>query len=337
MKRLKVGINGFGRIGRAFTRIALDRDSMEIGLINTKDSLPQMLAYLLKYDSIYRTFQKEVTHDDNSISVDGKKITVTQVTDPATIPWQDYGVDVVVDATGAFTTSEQLRKHVRGTVKKVVLTAPSKDEATPHILLGVNDNEFDFKNSDIISNCSCTTNCAAPLFKVLHDSFTVTSGFLSTIHAYTSTQALLDNLARDEERSRAAGLNIVPSSTGAAKAVVKAIPSLKGKIDGMSMRVPVPVVSFTDVSAYVEKEATIEEVNNAFKTAADGFLKGILKYEKEILVSSDYIGSPYSCIFDSNYTKVIQGNLVKVFGWYDNEWGYSSRLVDLVEKLANFV
>src|SRR3989338_6269548 len=245
-------------------------------------------------------------------------------------------MDIVVDATGAFSKKKDQKKHLRGSVKKVVLTAPSKDDETPHVVLGVNDKELDFKNNDVISNASCTTNCASPLFKILDDNFKIISGFLTTDHAYTQTQPLLDDTGKSPDRSRAAGLNIVPTTTGAAKAVVKTLPHLAGKIDGMAIRVPVPIVSFSDVSAEVEKITTIEEVNQKYKEASEGLMKGILAYETEILVSSDYIGSPFSCIFDANYTKVINGNFVKIFGWYDNEWGYSSRLVDLVEKISNF-
>ncbi|MBI4008787.1 type I glyceraldehyde-3-phosphate dehydrogenase, partial [Candidatus Roizmanbacteria bacterium] len=326
MKRLKVGLNGFGRIGRSFTRIGLKRDTFDIVAINTRKTSNKIMAYLLQYDSIYRKFDKSVNEEQDGISVDGKKILTTLGEDPSLIPWEKSGVDIVVDATGAFNTSEDLKKHIRGTVKKVILTAPAKDEEMPHIVLGVNDNSFDFKGNAVISNCSCTTNSASPLFKVLDDNFKVVSGFLTTSHAYTQTQPLLDDAGKSPDRSRAAGLNIVPTTTGAAKAVVKTLPHLKGKIDGMAIRVPVPIVSFSDVSAVVEKNTTIEEVNLAFKKASETSMKGILAYETAVLVSSDYIGSPYSCIFDANYTKVINGlpagrqvTFVKVFGWYDNE------------------
>lgn len=337
MTRLKVGLNGFGRIGRAFTRIALQRDSFDLTLINTRKTGPPILAYLLQYDSIYRKYDKKVSAEKDGIVVEGKKIPSTQIPDPTEIPWDKYQVDLVVDATGAFENSQELKKHLRGTVKKVILTAPSKDEEMPHLVIGANDANFDFKGCSIFSNASCTTNCASPMFKVLDDKFRIVSGFLTTVHAYTATQELLDDPGKNEERSRAAGLNIVPSTTGAAKAVVKTLPQLKGKIDGMAMRVPVPTGSFSDISAIVEKQTTVEEVNDAFKTVSETSMKGILGYETVKLVSSDYIGSPFSCVFDANYTKVINGNLVKVFGWYDNEWGYSTRLVDLVEKIAHFM
>jgi glyceraldehyde 3-phosphate dehydrogenase len=334
MKRLKVGLNGFGRIGRTFARIALKRHSFDIVTINTRKTGSGMLAYLLQYDSIYRQFEREVKNDQEGLIVDGKKIYASQFPEPENIPWEKYQVDVVVDATGSFTKKADLQKHLKGTVKKVILTAPAKDEETPHVVLGVNDDQIDWKNETVISMASCTTNCASPMFKVLDDGFKIVSGFLTTAHAYTATQNLLDGDGKSVDRSRAAPQNIVPSTTGAAKAVVKTLPHLLGKIDGMAIRVPVPTVSFSDISAVVEKQTTIEEVNKKFEEASTTSMKGILSYETNVLVSSDYIGSPYSCIFDANYTKVINGNFVKVFGWYDNEWGYSERLVDLIDKIA---
>lgn len=334
MRRLKVGLNGFGRIGRAFARIALTRDSFDIVAINTRKTEPKMLAYLLQYDSIYGRFEKKVTADQDAIIVGGKKINCTQNPQIENIPWDTYEVDQVVDATGAFLKKEELVKHLKGSVKKVVLTAPSKDEETVHLVLGVNDKSVNLASETVISNCSCTTNCAALLFKVLDDNFKIASGFLTTTHAYTQSQSLLDDPGKSVERSRAAALNIIPSSTGAAKAVAKTLPNLAGKIDGMALRIPTPIVSFSDISVTVEKSTTPEEVNKAFQQAAEGELKNYLGYETETLVSSDFVGSPYSCIFDANYTKVINGNFVKVFGWYDNEWGYSTRLVDLVEQMA---
>lgn len=337
MKRIKVGLNGFGRIGRAFTRIALQRDTFDIVNINTRRTPNDMMAYLLKYDSVYRTFEKEVKATDDGLEIDGKKIMTSQTDDPSQIPWGDHGVDVVIDATGAFTKKPDLQKHMKDSVKKVILTAPSKDDETDHVVLGVNDSPDLFRQVDVCSNASCTTNCAAPLFKVLDDAFGVESGFLTTAHAYTQSQNLLDDANKKPDRSRAAPLNMIPSTTGAAKAVGKVIPHLKGMLDGMSIRVPVPTCSFTDITAIVKKDTTIEEVNAAFKKAAEGPMKGILAYATEVLVSSDYIGSTYSSIFDSNYTKVINGKLIKVYGWYDNEWGYSSRVVDLVEHMSEHV
>ncbi|MCX7881424.1 MAG: type I glyceraldehyde-3-phosphate dehydrogenase [Patescibacteria group bacterium] len=333
---LKIGLNGFGRIGRAFTRIALKR-GLDIGLINTRKTPNSMLAYLLKYDSVYRRLDMEVKEDNDSIIVNDKKIFTFQSAEPETIPWEKYGVNIVIDATGAFTKKPDLEKHLKRTVKKVVLTAPAKDEETPTVVLGVNDKDFDFKNNNVISMASCTTNCSAPMFKVLNDNLKILTGFLTTTHAVTISQSMLDDASKKPDRSRAAMINIVPSTTGAAKAVARVIPELKGKIDGMSLRVPVPTGSITDISAVVEKSITAEEVNKLFQEASEKSMKGILAYEKDVIVSSDIIGSPYSCIFDANYTKVVSGNLVKIFGWYDNEWGYSTRLVDLVEKLSSVI
>jgi len=333
---MKIGLNGFGRIGRAFARIALKR-GLDIALINTRKTPNSMIAYLLQYDSVYRKFEMEVKEEEDGILVSGKKIFSTQTPEIGDIPWDKYGVDIVVDATGAFTKKPDLEKHIKGTVKKVILTAPAKDDETPFVVLGVNDEKFDFQKESIISMASCTTNCAAPMFKVIEDNLGVEKGFLTTVHSYTNSQNLVDDSGKKPDRARAAALNIIPSTTGAAKAVAKVIPSLKGLVDGMSLRVPTPTVSFTDISVITKKPTTVEEVNNLFKQYAQNQMKGILAYEEQVLVSSDYIGSPYSCIFDANYTKVIEGNLVKIFGWYDNEWGYSTRLVDLVEKLERYL
>lgn len=337
MKTLNIGLNGFGRIGRSFTRIALKKNLFNIVAINTRKTPNSMLAYLLQHDSVYHKFEMKVKEEIDGISVNSKKIFTTLYSNPEEIPWEKYQVNVVVDATGAFNKKVDLEKHIKGTVKKVILTAPSKDDETPHVVLGVNDEKIDWKKETVISNASCTTNCAAPMFKVLNDNFKIISGFLTTVHAVTLTQSMLDDAGKNPERSRAAFFNIIPSTSGAAKAVVKTTPELKGKIEVGAIRVPVPTGSLSDVSALVEKKTSVEEVNNAFRKAAEGKMKGILQYQTEVLVSSDYIGSPYSCIFDTNYTKVINGNNIKVFGWYDNEWGYSSRLVDLVYKLSNFI
>lgn len=337
MKKLKIGLNGFGRIGRAITRIAFDRNNFDIAVINTRKTPNKMMAYLLQFDSVYRKYNKSVKSETDGLNIEGKKIITTLAATPVEIPWDKYEVDLVIDATGAFTKKPDLEKHLKGNVKKVVLTAPAKDDVTPHVVLGVNDQMIDWNKETVISNTSCTTNCAAIMFKILNDNFKIKSGFLTTTHAYTATQSLLDDAGKDVERSRAAGLNIVPSTTGAAKAVVKTIPELKGKIDGMAIRVPVPIVSFSDISIIVEKSTTPEEVNNVFRNASETKMKNVLNYQSEILVSSDFIGSPYSCIFDANYTKVINGNFIKVFGWYDNEWGYSERIVDLVEKITLYI
>lgn len=336
MKRIKVGINGFGRIGRAFTRIAALRDTFDIVQINTRKTPNDMLAYVLKRDSVYRTFEKDVKEVPNGIEVNGKTIVTSQTDDPTTIPWGENGVDVVIDATGAFTTKEDLAKHIKGSVKKVILTAPAKGEMA-HVVLGVNDNTINWENEQIISNASCTTNCASPMFKILQDNLKIISGALTTVHAITMTQAMLDDTGKSFDRARSAIQNTIPSTSGAAKAVVKTIPELEGKIEVGSIRVPVVTGSLSDISVLVEKQTSVEEVNKMFKEASESAMKGILGYTDETLVSSDYIGSPYSCTFDSNYTKVINGNFVKVYGWYDNEWGYSTRLVDLVEKISDFV
>jgi len=330
MSKIKVGLNGFGRIGRAVTRIAEGNELFEIVHINTRKTPNKTLAYLLKYDSVYRTFDKEVKAIEDGIEISGRTITTSICADPAQIPWGDAEVQVVIDATGAFVTKSDLSQHLRNTVKKVVLTAPAKDKETFHVVLGVN--ELD-QNEQVISNASCTTNCAAPLFSVLHNNFKIIRGYLTTAHAYTATQSLLDDAAKSPDRGRAAALNIIPSTTGAAKAVGIVIPELKGKMNGMSLRVPVPTGSFVDITAVVEKETTPAEINSIFKKESEGALKGILGYVEDIIVSSDIIGSSYSSIFDPNYTDVIDGTFVKIYGWYDNEWGYSSRIVDLVEKL----
>ncbi len=333
MSRIKVGINGFGRIGRAFARIALMRDTFDIVAVNTRKTPVEMLAYLLQYDSVYRRFSKAVSHEEGALIVDGKRIVTTMIPDITAIPWEAAGVDLVVDATGAFKTVEDLEKHVRGSVKKVVLTAPAGDDMQ-HVVCGVNSGTVDFNASKVISNASCTTNCAAPMFEVLEKNFGVETGFLTTVHAYTQSQSLTDDPGHGFADSRAAALNTIPSTTGAAKAVARVIPSLKGKIDGIALRVPVPTGSFTDISVVVRTPVTAEQVNAVFKAASENELKGILGYTTDVIVSSDIIGSPFSCVFDSNYTKVMPGNFLKVFGWYDNEWGYSTRLVDLVDKIA---
>jgi glyceraldehyde 3-phosphate dehydrogenase len=337
MKHIRVGLNGFGRIGRAFTRIALKQNTFSVSAINTRKTKPDMLAHLLQYDSLYGMFDQKVSSTDASVMINGHEIRTYRSDDPNTIPWDKDNIDVVVDCTGKFKTKETLSIHLKGSVKKVVLTAPPKDDTVPVVVLGVNDKQIDFAQETVFSNASCTTNCAAPLFKILNDTYGVSSGFLTTTHSYTSSQQLLDNNAKTFVLARSAGLNIIPTTTGAAKAIGKVIPDLKGKIDGLALRVPTPTVSFTDISAIVNKQITVDEINNLFKNATENEYKQILSYATVPLVSSDYRGSPYSAIFDPNYTKVMPNNLVKIFGWYDNEWGYSSRLVDLVEKLSEYV
>jgi glyceraldehyde 3-phosphate dehydrogenase len=343
MSKVKVGINGFGRIGRALMRISHNHPDFEIVAINTRASDPKMLAYLLKHDSLYRTFDQKIDYGTDYISINDRKIVCTFNPTPAEIPWSDSGVQIVVDATGAFTLSQDLEHHINGTVKKVILTAPAKDEEILDFVIGVNlpvdgvNNAL--RNSPIISNASCTTNCVTPMLKVLDDAFGVHSGFLTTTHAYTATQSLLDEANKEPNRSRAAALSIIPTTTGAAKAVSSVMPHLAGKIDGMALRVPVPVVSFTDLTVTINKPTTIEEVNALFKNASEGEMKTVLDYSTEELVSCDFIGNTHSCIFDSNYTKIfgLEQNNIRVFGWYDNEWGYANRVADLVAKCCKVI
>ena len=330
MSKIKVGINGFGRIGRAFTRISETREDIEVVAINTRKSKNDMMAYLLQHDTVYRKFAKSVEATDEGIVVDGRLIKTTLNDSPEAIAWGELGVEVVVDATGAFTKKEDLEKHLHDGVRKVILSAPSKDDVTPHIVLGVNDEDFDW-SQPVISNASCTTNCAAPLIKILNDQFTVVNGMLSTVHAITLTQAMLDDIGKSPDRSRSAFQNIIPSTSGAAKAVAKVIPAVEGKLEVGSIRVPVATGSMTEVVVNVEKQTTVEEVNDAFKQAA-ATMPEILGYETAILVSGDYIGDTRSSIFDANYTKVLGGTMVKIVGWYDNEWGYSTRLVDVAVR-----
>lgn len=332
MSKVKIGINGFGRIGRAVTRIALDTPEIELVAINTRKGENELMAYLLQNDSIYRRYQKKVEFNEKGLTVDGKVINTILADNPEKITWGQYGVQIVIDATGAFTKSEDLSKHIKDTVQRVILTAPAKDE-TPTIVLGVNESE-ELLRSPVISNASCTTNCAAPLFKVLHDAFGIKVGQMTTIHAYTMTQSMMDDANKEMERSRSAVMNIVPSSSGAAKAVVKVIPDLKGKIEVFAVRVPVPVGSASDLAVVLNRDVTVEEVNEAFKQASEGTLGGVLEYAQDLIVSSDIIGNTHSSIFDPKYTKVTGGNMVKVFGWYDNEWGYSCRVVDLAVKMG---
>lgn len=337
MKYIRVGLNGFGRIGRAFTRIALKRNTFSVSAINTRKTKPEMMAHLLQYDSLYGTFDQKISYTDTSIIVNNQNIQSYMTDDPNKIPWDMHDINIVVDCTGKFKTKEALSIHLKGSVKKIILSSPPKDDSVPVVVLGVNDKTMDFINNHIFSNASCTTNCAAPLLKILNDEYGISSGFITTTHSYTSSQQLLDNNAKTFVLARAAGLNIIPTTTGAAKAVVKAIPELKGKIDGLALRVPTPTVSFTDISALVNKQTTVNDINNLFMRASENEYKQILSYARVPLVSSDYQQSPYSAIFDPFYTKVMPNNLVKIFGWYDNEWGYSSRLADLVEKLSDYV
>jgi glyceraldehyde 3-phosphate dehydrogenase len=329
---VKVGINGFGRIGRNIFRAALGNPAIEIVAANDiTDS--KTLAHLLKYDSILGNLPNKVTHTDDTISVDGKALKVFRVKDPAQLDWESVGASIVVESTGLFTAGADARKHIRGPVKKVIISAPATDpDAT--FVLGVNDKTYDPAKHHVISNASCTTNCLAPVAKVIQDTFGIVVGTMTTIHSYTNDQKLLDLPHKDLRRSRAAALSMIPTSTGAAKALHLVIPALKGKLDGYSLRVPTPNVSVVDLTVMVEKPATVESVNAALKQAAEGPLKGILAYTEEELVSVDFRGNPHSSIVDSGYTRVVGGNCVKVLAWYDNEWGYSCRCVDLIKLLA---
>ncbi|MEW1907957.1 type I glyceraldehyde-3-phosphate dehydrogenase [Kitasatospora sp. NPDC085895] len=324
---IRVGINGFGRIGRNFFR-AVQAQGADIEIVGVNDLTDtKTLAHLLKYDSILGTLQSEVSHTADSITVDGKTFKVVAERDPANLPWGELGVDVVIESTGIFTKAELAKKHVTAGAKKVIISAPATDEDVT-IVMGVNDDKYDPANHTVISNASCTTNCVAPLAKVLNENFGIVKGLMTTVHAFTNDQVTLDFPHKDLRRARAASLNIIPTSTGAAKATALVLPELKGKLDGTSLRVPVPTGSITDLVVTLEREVTVEEVNAAFQKAAEGDLKGILQYTEDPIVSSDIVNSPFSTIFDSLMT-MAQGNQVKVFGWYDNEWGYSNRLVNL--------
>ena len=325
---VRVGINGFGRIGRNFYR-ALTAAGADVEVVAVNDLTDnKSLAHLLKYDSILGRFPAEVGYDEQNILVAGTPIRVLVERDPANLPWKDLGVDVVIESTGLFTKAADARKHIDGGAKKVIISAPATDDDIT-VVMGVNHTSYDPANHHIISNASCTTNCLAPLAKVLQDSWGIERGLMTTIHAYTQDQNLQDGPHKDLRRARAAALNIVPTSTGAAKAIGLVLPELKGKLDGYALRVPVPTGSATDLTVTLGAEVTVDEVKAAYRAAADGELKGYLTYTEDPIVSSDIVTDPSSCIFDAGLTKVI-GNQVKVVGWYDNEWGYSNRLVDLV-------
>ena len=333
---VRVGINGFGRIGRNFFRAvealrAAGNTDIEIVCVNdltTNDAL----AHVLKYDSVLGRLGEDVTYDDNSLTIGDRKIGALAVKEgPAAVPWGDYNVDVVVESTGIFTDAEKAKGHLEGGAKKVIISAPAKNEDIT-IVMGVNDDQYDGSQT-IISNASCTTNCLAPVAKVLNDEFGIVKGMMTTVHAYTADQNLQDAPHKDMRRARAAAINMVPTSTGAAQAVSLVLPELKGKFDGYAVRVPLPTGSLTDLTAELEKKATVEEVNAAMKAAAEGPLKGILKYNEDPIVSSDIVTDPHSSIFDAPLTKVIDGQ-VKIASWYDNEWGYSNRLADLVSLVG---
>ena len=329
---VRVGINGFGRIGRNIMRAALGDKNIDFVAINDLTSA-HTLAHLLKYDSVIGNLHAEVKSGTDTISVDGDEFKVLSLRDPAQLPWKELGVDVVFESTGLFTTREGAAKHIEAGAKKVVITAPAKNPDFS-VVLGVNDELYDPKKHHIISNASCTTNCLAPLAKVLHQSFGIKKGWMTTIHSYTNDQQLLDLPHKDLRRARAAALSMIPTTTGAAVAVGEVLPELKGKLDGISMRVPTPNVSCVDLAAVMSRNVTAEEVNAALQKAADGPLKGILACSNEELVSIDFKGNPHSSIVDMPYTKVMEGDFLKVLSWYDNEWGYSNRCVDLLRKIV---
>ncbi len=322
----RVGINGFGRIGRAFTRLALERTDLEVAAVNDITDA-RTLAHLLAFDSTYGRLGRPVEHTPDSLMVGGRSIAVLAERDPAAIDWRKLGADVIVESTGKFRTREEAALHLKGGARKVLISAPGKGVDLT-VVLGVNDADYDPERHDVISNASCTTNCVAPMVKVLHDAFGVVQGFMTTVHAYTGDQMLLDGPHKDLRRARSAATSIVPTTTGAARATGLVIPALAGKLDGVALRVPVEDGSLTDLAAVLSRDVTAEQVNEAFAAAAAGPMKGILRYSTDPIVSRDVIGDPASCVFDSPLTQAA-GALVKVFGWYDNEWGYACRLADL--------
>jgi len=333
----RVAINGFGRIGRNVFRIIASRAESGIDVVAINDlSDDDILAYLLEYDSVMGRFDQDVTVSDGVMKVGGHEVRMLVERDPANLPWQELEVDVVIEATGVFRDRASLQKHLDAGAKRVILTVPSKDEIDETIVLGVNDSELGPEDL-IVSNASCTTNCLAPLAKVLDDEFGIKKGVMTTVHAYTNDQRLADVPHKDLRRSRAATENIIPTTTGAAKAVGEVLPQLAGKLDGMAMRVPVPDGSTVDLVVELDKDVTVEEVNAAIRKAAEGPLSGIMEYTEDPIVSTDIIGNPHSSIFDASGTQVLGGNLVKVMSWYDNEWGYSNRVVDLIERLAEVI
>jgi glyceraldehyde 3-phosphate dehydrogenase len=333
--KTRVGINGFGRIGRLTLRTILQRHKDDIEVVAVNDLTDTKTnAHLFKYDSVYGRFPGEVSAKDNSINVDGQEIHVFSEREPAAIPWKDYKVDIVIESTGKFTDADKARAHIKGGAKKVIISAPAeKEDAT--IVLGVNEGTYDAKKHQVISNASCTTNGIAPAVKVLHENFGVVKGLMTTIHSYTNDQVILDIVHKDIRRARAAALNMIPTSTGAAKLVGRLVPGLEGKIHGYSMRVPTPSVSVIDFVCNTSRDVKPEEINEAFKKAANGPLKGIMEYCEEKLVSMDFKGNSNSSIIDAPSTMVIGGNMVKILAWYDNEWGYSCRVGDLVVFMAN--
>ena len=329
---IRVGINGFGRIGRNIMRGAMAFDEIDIVAVNDLTDAAT-LAHLLKYDSILGNLKADITADKDRITVDGDEFQVLAQKDPAQLPWKSLGVDIVFESTGRFTKRDDAAKHLAAGAKKVIITAPAKGPDVT-IVLGVNEDAYDPAKHHILSNASCTTNCLAPIAKILHEAFGIKKGWMTTVHSYTNDQQLLDLPHKDLRRARAAALSVIPTTTGAASAVGEVLPALKGKFDGIALRVPTPNVSVVDLNALLNKTATADEVNGAFKAAADGPLKGILEYVTAPLVSIDFRGNPHSAMLDAAYTKVLDGDFVKVLAWYDNEWGYSSRCVDLIRYMA---
>ncbi|WP_434654398.1 type I glyceraldehyde-3-phosphate dehydrogenase [Thermoanaerobacterium thermosaccharolyticum] len=331
---VKVGINGFGRIGRNFFRAALKKN-VDLDIVAFNDLTDaKTLAHLLKYDSTFGQFEGEVVAKEDSLVVNGKEIKILKETDPAKLPWKDLGVDIVIESTGRFTNKEDAVKHIQAGAKKVIISAPAKNEDIT-IVMGVNEDKYDPNAHHVISNASCTTNCLAPFAKVLHNKFGIKRGLMTTVHSYTNDQRILDLPHKDLRRARSAAMSIIPTTTGAAKAVALVLPELKGKLNGFAMRVPTPDVSVVDLVAELEKSVTVEEVNAALKEASENELKGILGYTDEPLVSMDFKGDSRSSIVDGLSTMVMEGNLVKVVSWYDNEWGYSNRVVDLAKYVAD--
>lgn len=331
MKPVRIAINGFGRIGRVSLRVLSERKNFEVVAINDLTDA-HTLAHLLKYDSVHRRFPGEISSEDDAIIVNGHRIPVTQIKDPAALQWGKYDTDIVIESTGKFLDLESAKLHLAAGAKKVLLSAPPKGNDIKTIVVGVNDSELS-KEDTIVSNASCTTNCAAPLIKVLDDNWGIDDGYITTVHSYTGDQRLHDAPHKDLRRARAAAVSMIPTSTGAAKAITKIFPHLEGKLGGCGIRVPVPDGSITDITCQLNKLPTVEEINAAFKKAAEGELKSILQYTEDPIVSVDIVGNPYSCIFDADLTSIV-GNMVKVMGWYDNEMGYSNRLIDLAEKMA---
>ncbi len=332
--KIKVGINGFGRIGKAVLRIALENDGdVDIVAINSTSG-PQNHAHIFKYDSLYGKINEEVRATEDALYIGDKRVNFTAFRDPADIPWDDMGVDVVVEATGLFLTREDASKHMQGGAKKVIISAPAKSGEDLNIVMGVNEDEYDPEKHHILSNASCTTNCLAPVAKVLQDNFGIKNGLMTTVHAYTNDQRILDLPHRDPRRARAAAESIIPTTTGAAKSVARVIPSLEGKLNGLAMRVPIPVVSVVDLVAELDKSTTAEEVNQKFREAAEGPMEGILGYTEEPLVSIDFKKDTRSSIVDALSTMMVGEKLLKVLAWYDNEWGYSNRIVDLAEYIG---